>query len=243
MLGVEDGKAALKSQGAAVDTTKAHSEPASLASYFSEGVSHLFGGPDHMLFLLVLVIPAIYAGKDFRAVAIAALLPITGFTLGHALTLTSAASGLIRPPAQIVEILIAVTILLTAIDNVKPFIPGPRSGVAFVFELIHGFGFASALGALEVSGWQMAAALLGFDWGIEAGQAALALGAAPLLFLLREPARRFGVMPLGVSLLAGAMAILLDRRAYAGGVSELVVSQRSLCLWSDRMAAVRSTAA
>jgi hypothetical protein len=179
----------------------------SFLSYFEEGVSHLFGGQDHVLFLLVLIIPALYVGGGLKSTAIALLLPITGFTLGHALTLTSAASGLIRPPMQIVEALIAVTILMTAIDNVKAFIPGPRSLVAFVFGLIHGFGFAGALGALDVSGWQMATALLGFNLGIEAGQAALALAAAPLLYLVRQPARRFHLMPLGVSMLAGAMAI------------------------------------
>ena len=179
----------------------------SLISYFLEGVSHLFGGPDHMLFLLVLIIPAVFAGGGLKGVAIAVLLPITGFTLGHALTLTSAASGLVRPPAQLVEILIAVTILLTAADNVRRFIPGPRSGVAFLFGLIHGFGFASALGALDLDGWSMAAALLGFNLGIEAGQAVLALAVAPILYLVRDPARRLYILPLGVSILAGAMAI------------------------------------
>jgi hypothetical protein len=207
VLGIGDkraAEAALGAQTAAQSTAKA---PASLLSYFEEGVSHLFGGPDHMLFLLVLVIPAIYAGNGIRSVAIAVLLPVTGFTLGHALTLTSAASGLIRPPAQIVEILIAVTILLTAIDNIRAFIPGPRSVVAFAFGLIHGFGFASALGALEVSGWQMAVALLGFNLGIEAGQAMLALAVAPALYVVREPARRLHVLPTGVSVLAGLMAV------------------------------------
>lgn len=182
-------------------------EQAGILSYVIEGVNHLFGGPDHMLFLLVLIIPAIYSSNSLRSVAIAVLLPITGFTLGHALTLTSAASGLIRPPAQLVETLIAATILLTAIDNVKPFIPGPRSGVAFAFGLIHGFGFASALGALDLSGWQMAGALLGFNIGIETGQAVLALAVCPILFLIRKPAQRYRVMPLGVSVLAGAMAV------------------------------------
>lgn len=185
----------------------AHNADAGLLSYFAEGISHLFGGPDHMLFLLVLIIPAIYAGRTVREVAIAVLLPITGFTLGHALTLTSAASGLIRPPAQLVEVLIAITILLTAADNVRKFIPGPRSVVAFIFGLIHGFGFASALGALELSGWSMGVALLGFNLGIEAGQAVLALAVAPLLFLVRTPAKRFWIMPLGISAVAGLMAI------------------------------------
>ena len=207
VLGIEQmraAEAALGAQAAAQPTAK---PPASLLSYFREGVSHLFGGPDHMLFLLVLVIPAIYAGSGIRSVTIAVLLPVTGFTLGHALTLTSAASGLIRPPAQIVEVLIAVTILLTAIDNIRAFIPGPRSVVAFAFGLIHGFGFASALGALDVSGWQMAVALLGFNLGIEAGQAVLALAVAPALFLVRKPARRLHVLPTGVSILAGMMAV------------------------------------
>ncbi|RYG24571.1 MAG: HupE/UreJ family protein, partial [Burkholderiales bacterium] len=193
-----------------VSATPQHSSEsadAGLLSYFAEGISHLFGGPDHMLFLLVLIIPAIYAGRSVREVAIAVLLPITGFTLGHALTLTSAASGLIRPPAQLVEVLIAITILLTAIDNVRRFIPGPRSVVAFIFGLIHGFGFASALGALELSGWSMGVALLGFNLGIEAGQAVLALAVAPLLFLVRAPAKRFWIMPLGISVVAGLMAI------------------------------------
>lgn len=187
--------------------TRPAARDSTLLSYFQEGVSHLFGGPDHMLFLLVLVIPALYARGGLRPAIAGILLPITGFTLGHALTLTSAASGLIRPPTQIVEALIAVTILLTAIDNVRAFIPGPRSAVAFAFGLIHGFGFASALGALNATGWQMATALLGFNLGIEAGQAALALLAAPLLYLVREPARRLRLMPLGVSVLAGTMAI------------------------------------
>ena len=207
VLGIDDEREA-EAAAARGSQVAVENNEGSLLSYFQEGISHLFGGPDHMLFLLVLIIPAIYAGGGLKGVAIAALLPITGFTLGHALTLTSAASGLIRPPAQLVEILIAITILLTAIDNVRHFIPGPRSVVAFMFGLIHGFGFASALGALEVTGWQMGVALLGFNLGIEAGQAVLALAVAPLLFFIRKPAKRFHLMPLGISALAGAMAIL-----------------------------------
>ena len=203
VLGIEQKR--LAEQAAA--HTPVDGEDAPFLSYFREGVAHLFGGPDHMLFLLVLIVPAISSGGGLRSVAFAVLVPVTGFTLGHALTLTSAASGLIRPPAQIVEILIAATILLTAIDNVKSFIPGPRSAMAFAFGLVHGFGFASALGALDVAGWQMAVALLGFNFGIEAGQALLALAVAPLLFLVRGPAMRLRLMPLGLSALAGAMAI------------------------------------
>jgi hypothetical protein len=197
----------LKDQAGGVVTKPVVQQQNGILTYIEEGVGHLFGGPDHMLFLLVLIIPAICAGSNFRAVAFAVLLPITGFTLGHALTLTSAASGLIRPPARIVESLIAVTILLTAIDNIKPFIPGPRSGIAFMFGLIHGFGFASALGALDLSGWQMASALLGFNIGIETGQAVLALAVCPLLFLVRKPAGRLRIMPAGVSVAAGVMAL------------------------------------
>jgi hypothetical protein len=76
-----------------------------------------------------------------------------------------------------------------------------------VFGLIHGFGFASALGALDVAGWQMAMALLGFNLGIEAGQAVLALAVAPMLMLVRHFLRRTGFVAGSISALAGAMAV------------------------------------
>lgn len=184
--------------------------------YFVEGVHHLLSGPDHMLFLLVLILPALFYGTGPWAAVGAVLLPITGFTLAHAMTLTAAASGVLRPPAPLVETFIAVTIMLTAIDNIRPFIPLSRTSIAFAFGLIHGFGFASALGALNLSGPSLAVALLGFNIGIESGQAILAIAVIPVLYLLRKPALRFGILPFGASAVAALIAFnwFIERSAF-----------------------------
>jgi hypothetical protein len=191
-----------------VEQTLKPSAGNSVISYFQEGLAHLFGGPDHMLFLLLLIAPGVLAATRFRDLWMAILLPVSGFTVGHALTLTAAASNLIQAPPRLVEILIAVTILLTAIDNVKRFLPGPRTLVATIFGLVHGLGFAGALGSLDLEGWPLAGALLGFNLGIEAGQVLIALAVAPLLFVVRDTARRYQLLPLGLSLAAGVMAMV-----------------------------------
>ena len=107
----------------------------------------------------------------------------TGFTLAHALTLTAATTELLRPPADLVNALVALSIVVTAADNLRPFIPAPRAAVAAFFGTIHGFGFASALGAMQLTG-DLALALVGFNLGIEAAQVALILLTMPALYML-----------------------------------------------------------
>ncbi len=153
-------------------------------SYFISGLEHLFGGPDHLVFLFVLMLPAIASGQSRRNATIGVVAALTGFTLAHAATLTAAATELLQPPPSIIEILIAVSIVITALDNVRPFIPAPRSAVAGFFGIIHGFGFASALGVLQLSGRDLAVALLGFNLGIEVAQIAVVLIALPLMYLI-----------------------------------------------------------
>jgi hypothetical protein len=84
----------------------------------------------------------------------------------------------------LVEALIALSIVLTAADNVRPFIPAPRAAVAALFGTVHGFGFASALGTLQLTGAGLATALLGFNLGIEAAQVGVVLVAMPALYVL-----------------------------------------------------------
>ena len=153
-------------------------------AYFVSGVEHLIGGPDHLVFLLVLILPALGVPGGVRQAALGVIAAVTGFTLAHAVTLTAAASELVRPPTAAVEALIALSILVTALDNVRPFIPAPRTGVAAAFGIIHGFGFASALGALDLSGASLAVALLGFNLGIETAQIVVVLVVMPALWML-----------------------------------------------------------
>ncbi len=153
-------------------------------AYFASGVEHLIGGPDHLVFLIVLILPALRAAGGARRAALGVIAAVTGFTLAHAVTLTAAASELIRPPTAAVEALIALSILVTAVDNVRPFIPAPRTGVAAAFGIIHGFGFASTLDALDLSGASLAAALLGFNLGIETAQIIVVSAVMPALWIL-----------------------------------------------------------
>ena len=110
-------------------------------------------------------------------------------------------------PSRIVEGAIALTIVATALDNIVPVLPERRWVLAFGFGLIHGMGFASALGPLSLPAWPLAVALFSFNAGVEAAQLLAAAAVLPIGFLLRNvrlyPAR---VIPLA-SALAGLVAL------------------------------------
>lgn len=156
----------------------------SFFNYFVAGIEHLMAGADHLVFLFVLMLPAVASAINPRKAALGVVAALTGFTLAHAVTLTAAATDTLRPPTAIIEILIAVSIIITAIDNVRPFIPAPRAAVAAFFGIIHGFGFASALGVLQLSGGGLAVALVGFNLGIEIAQVGVVLITLPVLYLI-----------------------------------------------------------
>ena len=172
---------------------------ASFASYFRAGVEHLLAGADHMLFLMMLILPAVCAPGSAKTAALRVLTAVTGFTLAHAVTLTAATTQLLRPPPDVINALIALSIAITAADNIRPFIPAPRAAVAAFFGIIHGFGFATALGALQLAGGSFVLALVGFNLGIEAAQIGLVLIMMPALYML-----------------AGGRVLLLSGSALAG---------------------------
>ncbi len=157
---------------------------AGFATYFRAGVEHLLAGADHLAFLLVLVLPAAVGTGAMRGRVLGVVAAVTGFTIAHAVTLTAAATEILRPPSQLIETLIALSILVTAIDNVRPFIPGPRAALAAFFGTIHGFGFATALSGLALGGGGFVVALLGFNLGIEVAQLGVVLLALPALATL-----------------------------------------------------------
>ena len=171
VVGADDGATALAPRAGGTGA---------FASYFRAGVEHLLAGADHVVFLLVLILPAL-GGPDRGRRLLGVIAAVTGFTIAHALTLTAATTALLRPPAALIQVLIALSILVTAIDNVRPFIPGPRAALAAFFGTIHGFGFATALTALSLGGPGFVVALLGFNLGIEAAQVGIVLLAFPAL--------------------------------------------------------------
>jgi hypothetical protein len=147
-------------------------------SFLWLGIEHILRGYDHLLFLAALLV---------RGGGLWALLRIvTAFTLAHSVTLALAVLGLVAIPARVVEPVIALSIVWVSVENVFfRGAPSRRWLVSFVFGLIHGFGFASALGDLALPRWSLAMALLGFNVGVEAGQALVIGVVLPLLLWMR----------------------------------------------------------
>jgi hypothetical protein len=156
-----------------------------LLTFAQLGVRHILDvdALDHVIFLVALA--AIYRFRDLRD----ALWVVTAFTVGHSVTLALAVTGALHLSASLVEFLIPVTIVVTAIENVvvsdrtrAPWSGRYRPVLAGVFGLVHGAGFAAYLEALFVE--RIAVPLLGFNLGIEAGQLVVLAMAAMGLALL-----------------------------------------------------------
>jgi len=109
---------------------------------------------------------------------------VTAFTLGHSLTLVLSAFGLLRLPSRPVEVLIAVSILVSAIHAIRPIFPRREAAIAAFFGLIHGLAFASALSDLGFGQWYRFVSILSFNLGIEAMQHAVVVATLPSLLLL-----------------------------------------------------------
>lgn len=181
----------------------------SFAAFFVSGVLHMLEGIDHLLFLGVLLLPLMLAAdRNVGRRLIEAAKILTAFTLAHGLTLWLAALGLVDVPARLVESVIALSIAATAIDNVRPFLGRRRWLVAFGFGLVHGLGFASALGPLNLPPVELALSLLAFNLGLEAAQLGVATLVLPLGYLAGSAAAaRRALLPLG-SAAAGLVALL-----------------------------------
>lgn len=162
-------------------------------TFLYEGVVHLLIGLDHMLFLLVLVLPAtlIPRGQNSQGTSRSLksrLLQLVGivsaFTVAHSITLALSALNVIRLPIAWVETVIALSIAAAALNVVWPFLGRKTWKLAFAFGLIHGFGFASVLGDLTGGVSNLAIALAGFNLGVEFGQLGLLIIGFPLLYAL-----------------------------------------------------------
>ena len=168
--------------------------PSGFSGFLVSGIAHIAGGYDHVLFLLCLLLPAVLqrrAGQwvvreNLTSALVAVIWIATAFTIAHSLTLALAAFNVIRVPANVIEPLIALTILATALNNVWPVVTRRLAVVAFAFGLIHGFGFAEVLAPLSLPRAELGLALLGFNLGVEIGQLAIVAAAFFVLATLRR---------------------------------------------------------
>ena len=164
------------------------------ADYVREGIWHIWIGYDHILFLVSLLLPAVlvrrddgwHAVKNFRPACNSVLKIVTVFTLAHSITLWLAVMGYVTLPSRFVEATIAFSIVITALNNLYPVLPFPGWAIAFVFGLVHGFGFANVLLDLGLSNTTLAVALLGFNVGVELGQVCIVLVFLPFAYLMRD---------------------------------------------------------
>jgi len=157
-----------------------HQGIASVIRQFTvEGVHHIFIGPDHILFVVGLLLLGGSVGRLLKIV--------TAFTLAHSITLGVATFRILTPPASIIEPVIALSIVFVGAHALLgKGKRDPRLLFAFCFGLIHGFGFANALQEMMLPRQALGWSLFAFNFGVELGQGCIVLAVAPLLALLRK---------------------------------------------------------
>jgi hydrogenase/urease accessory protein HupE len=151
-----------------------------IGTFVGEGIHHIFTGPDHVLFIVGLLL---LGGRVTRLLKI-----VTAFTVAHSITLAVATLGILNPSPRIIEPAIALTIAFIGVENILASHNGRdlRALIAFGFGLIHGFGFAGVLRELGLPAGARAWALFSFNGGVEAAQTMIVLSVAPLLALLQS---------------------------------------------------------
>ena len=177
-----------------------------------EGAKHIWEGPDHLLFLLTLLLPglllwgekssaaneSVATGGNHRAAWMFALKVITAFTIAHSITLAMASFGLISLPDKLIESVIALSIMISAVLNLQHRLRINHWLLAFSFGLIHGMGFANGLKELGLSASYFIETLIAFNVGVELGQLSVVLlVAVPSVWLVRSDEGRQRVMRWG----------------------------------------------
>jgi hydrogenase/urease accessory protein HupE len=153
-----------------------------VSTYFNSGVKHIWGGLDHLLFLVCLLF---IAGTGKRI-----FITVTGFTLAHSLTLVLSALDIVQVAIKPVEVIIALSIAFLATEIIRPKRDSLTwrypIAVSASFGLLHGFGFAAMLNEIGLPQTEVAGGLLSFNLGVEAGQlaviAAIILGTKLLMY-------------------------------------------------------------
>lgn len=169
--------------------------------FVSTGVHHIIIGPDHILFLIGLLL---LGGNLLSLMKI-----VTAFTLAHSVTLSLAVIGILRPSPAIVEPAIALSIVYIGADNLMVGRQGRdlRAWIALAFGLIHGFGFAGVLAEMDLPRQALGWTLVSFNVGVEVGQIMIVAVIATALAALRQRStlagRRIAVGGSVVVLLAG----------------------------------------
>ncbi len=200
----------------------------------SLGAQHIRAGTDHLLFLIVLLLPATltvrgrewgnFGGSHYSLVRLVRI--VTAFTLGHSATLLAGALHWLALPQQPVEVLIACSILVTALHAIRPIFPGREAQIAAGFGLVHGLAFATVLADLKLAAGPLALSIFGFNLGIELMQLFVIACTVPWLILLSmTPAHQR--VRIGGALLAAIAAVgwIVNRvSGESNGIERLMIT-------------------
>lgn len=163
--------------------------------FLEQGIHHILVGIDHVLFLLALLLVSVlvyskgrwHGEETLKAVMLNILKVVTAFTIAHSLTLGASMLGWVPlPPAKWVESLIAVSVIVMALNNFRPLPNRYAISIVFSFGLIHGLGFANVLLDYSLEGFDLASVLFAFNLGVEIGQLMILIVVVPVLFELRN---------------------------------------------------------
>ncbi|WP_083418563.1 HupE/UreJ family protein [Pseudofrankia sp. BMG5.36] len=218
-------------------TTGPASKSQGFVSAIHLGVDHISGGSDHLLFLVMLLLPAPLAAtgrrwarrQDLRRAGWRVLHVVTAFAVGHSITLALGAMGWVHLPTRLVESGIALSVLVSAVHAIRPLVRRGEVLIAGTFGLLHGLAFAALLGELDLSRGSLLTTLLGFNLGIEITQLVVVALVMPSLIMISRsvvyPALRIAVASLGAVL---ATAWFAERTGLMSGnplepVGELLV--------------------
>jgi hydrogenase/urease accessory protein HupE len=183
--------------------------------FLPAGIHHILVGPDHLLFLIGLLL----LGGSLRQL----LLVVSAFTAAHSVTLSLAALNLFSPPARVIEPAIALSIVYVGADNLM--VRGGRdmrAWIAFAFGFIHGFGFANVLREMALPAGSIGWSLLSFNIGVELGQLMVVIAVASMLTALRARSewagRQLALAGSAVVIAAGAFWFV-ERVFFPGGMA------------------------
>jgi hydrogenase/urease accessory protein HupE len=186
-----------------------------MRKFVPAGIHHILIGPDHLLFLVGLLL----LGGSIRQLA----LVVTAFTVAHSITLSLAALNVVTPPSRLIEPAIALSIVYVGADNL--LVRGGRdvrAWIAFAFGFIHGFGFASVLREMDLPARALGWSLFSFNIGVEIGQLTvvvpIALAVAALRSHSQTAGRRLALAGSIVVIVAGAFWFV-QRLFFPGGIS------------------------
>jgi hydrogenase/urease accessory protein HupE len=186
-----------------------------IRKFVPAGIHHILVGPDHLLFLVGLLL----LGGSIRRL----LLVVSAFTAAHSITLSLAALNVITPPARLIEPAIALSIVYVGVDNLMVGRGRDvRAWIAFAFGFIHGFGFANVLREMNLPSRALGWSLFSFNVGVEIGQLLVVVVVASALIVLRSRNEAAGRR----LAFAGSLAVILlgafwfiQRVFFPGGIA------------------------